>query len=35
LASRAGSHLQVFQSLMGIKVTRDNNASPKAGHEKT
>ncbi|MDP2346718.1 MAG: hypothetical protein Q8N34_03220 [Gammaproteobacteria bacterium] len=35
LASRAITHLQVFQSLLGIKEIRDAKASPKAGHQET
>lgn len=35
IADRAQAHLQVFQSMLGVKATRDNQASPKAGHEKS
>lgn len=35
LASRADAHLRVFQAMLGVKATRDGQASPKAGHEKS
>lgn len=33
LYARATNHLQTFQAMMGVKVTRDANASPKVGHQ--
>src|SRR5690606_34934325 len=34
LAARATTHLNTFETLLGIKRTRDQSASPKAGHER-